>query len=222
VGTSLKLEHLFHFDVRDVMDATKPLLPSLPENATWFDLDKDYRDLWGPIAPVVYRVMRGPSPLSTGERELIATYVSGLNRCRMCFGSHLLVARDFGTDETMLRNLIDNVETAPVDERLKPLLRYVRKLTKAPSRLTPEDADAVFAAGWSERALVHAIAVCALFNYVNRFADGTGIVGTPEIHAMMARSILTKSYAYRGQKLFRVFATVETKVATLLAWLGIK
>src|SRR5712691_4601317 len=103
-----------------------PLLPSLPENATWFDLDKDYRDLWGPIAPVVHRVMRGPSPLSTGERELIATYVSGLNRCRMCFESHVLVAREFGTDETTLRSLIDDVDTAPVDPRLKPLLRYVR------------------------------------------------------------------------------------------------
>ena len=193
-----------------------PLLPSLPENATWYDLDKDYHDLWGgPITPVMHRVMRGPSPLSPGERELIAAYVSGLNRCRICFESHVLIARDFGVDERVLRRLIDDVDTAPLDDRLKPLLRYIRILTEAPGRLTEGDAAAVFAAGWSERALVHAIAVCALFNYANRFAEGTGIVGTPEAHAMMARDIVANSYGYRGRKLFQVFVAVERMIATL-------
>jgi uncharacterized peroxidase-related enzyme len=202
-----------------------PLLPSLPENATLGDLDKQYGELLHLIKPFVHGVMRGPSPLSPGERELIAAYVSGLNRCRMCFESHLLVARDFGMDETVLRSLIDDVDTAPVNARLKPLLCYVRKLTETPSRLTQADADAVFAAGWSERALVHAVAVCGLFNYVNRIADGTGIVSTPELDAMFARNLLSKGYGYRGRRLFRLvfqlIVTFDSRIAALRSWLRV-
>jgi alkylhydroperoxidase family enzyme len=34
----------------------------------------------------------GPSPLSRGERELIATHVSTLNTCEFCSGSHAAIA----------------------------------------------------------------------------------------------------------------------------------
>lgn len=58
---------------------------------------------------------------------------------------------------------------------MRPVLRYVRKLTLTPSRMTPSDADEVFAAGWDEQALHDAVSVCALFNFMNRLVDGLGI-----------------------------------------------
>lgn len=33
-------------------------------------------------------LLRAPNPLSPGERELIAAYVSGLNECDFCCRSH--------------------------------------------------------------------------------------------------------------------------------------
>lgn len=33
-------------------------------------------------------LLRGPSPLSEAEREIIATFVSSRNNCRFCAGSH--------------------------------------------------------------------------------------------------------------------------------------
>jgi hypothetical protein len=57
---------------------------------------------------------------------------------------------------------MDDVDLAPVDERLKPILRYVRKLTETPSRIRKADADAVYHAGWSDEALLHAVAICAI------------------------------------------------------------
>ena len=42
-----------------------------------------------------------------------------------------------------------------------------------PTRMT--QADAVFAAGWDEAALHSAIAVCCVFNFMNRLVDGHGI-----------------------------------------------
>ena len=64
------------------------------------------------------------------------------------------------------------------------LLRYVGKLTSNPSKITPADAEAVLAAGWDERALHDAVAVCALFNMMNRLVDG---LGSPQAHSTSRR-----------------------------------
>jgi putative sigma-54 modulation protein len=40
--------------------------------------------------------------------------------------------------------LIDKLETAALEPRFKPLLRYVRKLTETPTRMTAQDAAAVY------------------------------------------------------------------------------
>jgi AhpD family alkylhydroperoxidase len=65
------------------------LLRSLPENATL----STYADLLEKLRSYGHRLMRGPSPLTPGEREFIAAFVSGINSCRYCHGAHSLVAR---------------------------------------------------------------------------------------------------------------------------------
>ena len=120
-------------------------------------------------------VLRGPSPLSEGERELIAAFVSGLNACDYCHGVHAATARAFGIDETLLSGLLTDPDCAAVDERMRPLFRFVRKLTLTPSKMIRTDADAVFADGWDERALHDAIATAALFNFMNRYVEGHGL-----------------------------------------------
>jgi len=115
------------------------------------------------------------SPLTVAERELIAGYVSGVNACKYCHGAHTRAAEFFGVPEGLIVSLLDNLEHADIDEKMKPLLAYTRKLTESPAKMTQSDADAVFAAGWDERALYDAIQVCALFNFMNRFVEGLGI-----------------------------------------------
>jgi uncharacterized peroxidase-related enzyme len=170
------------------------LLRSLPENATLADLRRTYADLLEKLRPYGHRLMRGPSPLTSGERELIAAFVSGVNSCRYCHGAHSLVARAFGVDEVVLANSLDDIDVAPIDGRLKPILRYVRKLTETPSRMTAADAAAVYDAGWSDEALLHAIAVCAYFNNMNRLVEGAGIVGTTEEYVMPAQRLVEHGY----------------------------
>ena len=41
-----------------------------------------------PISELAEVLLRGPSTLTRGERELIAAYVSALNGCRYCSASH--------------------------------------------------------------------------------------------------------------------------------------
>jgi uncharacterized protein YciW len=89
---------------------------------------------------------------------------------------------------------LDNIDIASVDARLKPILRYVRKLTETPSRMTVADAAAVYDAGWDDEALLHAIAVCAYFNNMNRLVEGAGIVGTAEEYAVAAQRLVEDGY----------------------------
>jgi uncharacterized peroxidase-related enzyme len=175
-----------------------PLVRSLPENATLADLRGNYADLLELFRPYGERLMRGPSPFTPGERELIAAYVSGLNSCRFCFGVHSRVAAGFGIDEKVFTGLMDDVEGVSVVPRLNPILRYVRKLTETPARMTPQDAAAVYDAGWDDSALVHAIAVCAYFNMMNRLVEGSGIVGDAEAYGRTARGLIERGYRSTG------------------------
>jgi hypothetical protein len=54
-------------------------LPSLPHDATLLAVLRAYPASAGPLLDYHEAVLRGPSPLSVAERELIAAYVSGLN-----------------------------------------------------------------------------------------------------------------------------------------------
>jgi len=74
-------------------------------------------------------LLRGPSPITVAQRELIAAYVSALNACDYCHGVHAATAAAFGVAEDLVTDLLADVDTAPVDEPMKPVLRLVRTLT---------------------------------------------------------------------------------------------
>ncbi len=168
-------------------------LPSLPGDAVLLDVFRAYP---GTSRPLYHQaLLRGPSPLSVAERELIAAYVSGLNACRYCHGVHAAVAEAFGIREGTLGALLDDIGAAPVTERIKPLLRYAGKLPLAPAKITPGDAEAVLAAGWAEQALHDAVAVCGLFNLMNRLVDGLGITADEDYFQASARRLADNGYA---------------------------
>jgi uncharacterized peroxidase-related enzyme len=128
-----------------------------------------------PLGEFTEAAMRGPSPFTQGQRELIAAYVSGLNACAYCHGTHLGVAEACGVAPDLIKALLNDIETAPVEASMKPILRYVRKLTLSPARVTDADAAAVYDAGWGDEALYSTILVTALFNFYNRLVDGVGL-----------------------------------------------
>jgi uncharacterized peroxidase-related enzyme len=170
-------------------------LPSLPPGAVLLDVFRARPEIYRPLIDYHQALLRGPSPLSAGERELIAAYVSGLNACGYCHGVHAATAQAFGVPGETLTALLADVGSAPVAERLKPLLRYVGKLTSNPAKITPTDAEAVLEAGWDERALHDAVAVCALFNMMNRLVDGLGITGDAEYFGVAADRLHGQGYA---------------------------
>jgi uncharacterized peroxidase-related enzyme len=176
-------------------------LSSLGENATLSDILGAYPETSAAMLQYCEAALRGSSPFSIAERELIAAFVSGLNQCMHCYGVHSSTAEAFGIESGLLEDLLDEVGSAAVDDRMKPVLLYARKLTLTPTRLTRADADAVFAAGWNEKALHDAVAVCALYNFFNRFVTGLGLEIEASAAAERGKMLAEIGYAGLAERL---------------------
>ena len=75
----------------------------------------------------------------------------------------------------MVAAVIQNVETSPLSEPEKALLRFVDKVNRDSIHIGPPDIAVLHEAGWSDAAIYYAITVCALFNFYNRWIDASGV-----------------------------------------------
>jgi uncharacterized peroxidase-related enzyme len=121
-----------------------PLLRSLPEQPVMRDLYKSQPASCKPLGQLTEVAMRGPSPFTQGQRELIAAFVSGLNACKYCHTTHAGVAAAFGVELDLFNELLSDIDLAPVEERMKPILCYAKKLTLSPARMSEADATSVY------------------------------------------------------------------------------
>jgi uncharacterized peroxidase-related enzyme len=170
-------------------------LPSLPPKASLLDVFKTFPETCKPLIEFHEALLRGPSPFSEMERELIAAYVSGLNRCRYCHGVHTATAELLGAPPGLAKRLIESIDLAAAPKKLRPVLRYAQKLTRDPASITRMDAEAIFAEGWNETALYHTIAVTALFNFMNRLVEGLGIELDPAYIPGAAQRLADRGYS---------------------------
>ena len=136
----------------------------------------------------------GDCAFSSEQRELIAAYASGMNDCTYCYNMHKATAEAFGIDEQLLDSMVMDLEASAVDEKLKPVLRFVGKLTKSPSRMVQADADAIFEAGWDEDCFHFAVMICSLFNFYNRLIDGYGVKNTAEFRLSRGKMLAESGY----------------------------
>jgi len=172
-----------------------PFLASLPADATLLAILARTPAAAAALLDFHEAVMRGPSPLTPAQREMIAAYVSGLNACRYCHGVHEATARAFGMEAGVLDALLADADSAPVDDRLRPVLRYVRRLTLEPARTVPHDVEAILAAGWEEQAVLDAAAVCGLFSLMNRLVEGAGVRASEAYMSMAGTRLRGGGYA---------------------------
>jgi uncharacterized peroxidase-related enzyme len=121
-----------------------------------------------------HAVMYEPGPISPALRELIATYTSSLNNCEFCMRSHAAVTSHLMGEETVAAVLTD-LDSSPISDAEKSLLRFTRKVTLDSSHVMPEDMSPLREAGWDDAAIYYAITVAALFNFYNRWVSSTGV-----------------------------------------------
>jgi uncharacterized peroxidase-related enzyme len=169
--------------------------PSLGANATVPDILKMSPEAGVALLEMHEAIMRAPSALTPGQRELIAAYVSGLNRCQYCHGVHAETAKAYeDIPRQAVDRMLDDLDTAGFDEKIKPILRLARKLTQAPVEVSEADTRAVLEAGWGEKALHDAIMVVCCFNFMNRLLEGHGVHGHDAL--FKERGPMLKKYGY--------------------------
>ena len=169
-------------------------LPSLPEDASLLDVFRMFPETNEPLLAFHETLLRGLSPFTEGERELVAAYVSGLNGCRYCHGVHTATAERLGIVPGTIASLLDGGDAAAIPDKMRPVLNLAKKLTQRANGVTRPDVDAVFAAGWNETAFYHLVAVVALFNYMNRLVEGLGIELNPAYAQAAAKRLADRGY----------------------------
>jgi alkylhydroperoxidase family enzyme len=183
-----------------------PFFKSHPADAGPANVFSAWPEVYVSWAKMSEAMMNGPSPLSPAERELLLAYAAGVVGCRFVCIAHSEVAYARGIERGLVERLVEDPET-PVEPRhepglgprleprLGPILAFVRKLALTPGEMRQADADAVFAAGWSEEALQHAIAVTARAAFMQRLVEGHGFVPMArDVAADRARERLARGY----------------------------
>jgi uncharacterized peroxidase-related enzyme len=197
-------------------------LHSLPPDAGLLRIFQAFPEAARPLLEYHQALLRGDSPFSAGERELIAAYVSGLNSCNYCRAVHSQTAVALGIDTKTITNLLassrdedirygTNASHWRIDVRMRPVLALVQKLTLAPGKIAAADVDAVFVAGWDDHALHDAVAICGLFNLMNRLVNGLGLDAPESYTKMAAQRLADGGYA---QLLDFLPAPVKGKLAS--------
>lgn len=115
------------------------------------------------------------SPLTSGERELIASYVSYLNQCEFCHLSHAAAANAHLNDGgKTLDCVITDFETADISDKMKSLLRIAGKVQQGGKHVTIEDVNAAKAIGANDEEIHDTVLIAAAFCMFNRYVDGLG------------------------------------------------
>ena len=67
--------------------------------------------------------------------------------------------------------VLEDFERAPIDKKMKEMLRFLEKMTLRPEELSAEDARRLRDVGLSDAAVEDAIGVAFAFNLIDRLAD---------------------------------------------------
>ena len=160
-----------------------------------WDLFAFQQDFTIHLGRFTHGVLRQPATISAGLRELIAAYTSSLNQCRFCTNAHAAAAAELLGDELLVRQVLGDVEQAPIAEKERRLLRFVAKVTRDLPDIGAEDVRVLQDAGWDDEAIYYAITTCALFNFYNRWISATGVPEMSEDgHRQQGRALAARGY----------------------------
>jgi uncharacterized peroxidase-related enzyme len=156
-----------------------------------------------PLCDLAEVLLRGPSSLTRGERELIASYVSTLNDCDFCAASHAaFAAAQLPDGMTLVDQVRADLASAPVSAKLGALLRIAAAVQRSGKDVGPADVAAAREAGATDLEIHDTVLIAAAFCLFNRYVDGlaTTVPDDPAGYAAMAELIVSTGYgAASGQ-----------------------
>ncbi len=146
---------------------------------------------------LVQVLLRGQSPLSPAERELIASHVSAGNNCRFCTDSHAAAARElYGEMSRIVDCAIHGGDTSLLTEKMRALLVIAGKVRENGKKVRPEHIEAARSAGANDRDIHDTVLIAATFSMFNRYVDGLATLTPTDdaIYAEMGKRLAIQGY----------------------------
>jgi uncharacterized peroxidase-related enzyme len=150
-----------------------------------------------PLLDLAETLLRGPSSLTSGEREIIAASVSYWNQCHFCHTSHAAAAAAHLKSGL---NLIDDIKAGlpntPVSGKLRALLHIAHQVQGNGKNVTDEDIAAAREEGATDTEIHDTVLIAAAFCMFNRYVDGLGTwaPGPNEAYAEMGERMAHVGY----------------------------
>ena len=131
------------------------------------------------------------NPLDPWLAELISTYVAILCGCEYAAQNHganfAMYLRDDARAQAILQALRDEAWEDMPDNQMLAALRYTRKLSLTPNRMSDRDIEALRRVGFCDKGISYLVQLVASFAYWARMinglgtqlGDGIGIEGNP-------------------------------------------
>jgi uncharacterized peroxidase-related enzyme len=147
-------------------------------------------------------LLRGPNTLTSGEREMIATFVSSRNDCHFCQASHRAAAAhhldgDYGLVDAVRRDY----RTAPISAKFKALLTIAGSVQKGGRNVTTGDVERARTEGATDTEIHDTVLIAAAFCMYNRYVDGLATLTPtdPAAYDAMGQRMAREGYSRSGE-----------------------
>jgi len=153
-----------------------------------------------PLMLLAQTLLRGDSSLTPGEREMIAAYVSHLNRCVFCTLSHSAAAAHLpGNTTELIQQVLDNPNDAPINEKMKSLLAIARCVQRSGANVHDDDILRAKNAGADDTAIHDIVLIAAAFCMYNRYVDGLAAISPTDsdLYDRMGKYLAENGYGRR-------------------------
>ena len=150
-----------------------------------------------PLRELAEVLLRGPSTLTSGEREMIAAFVSSRNDCRFCQLSHsAAAAHHLSGHYDVVDAVVHDYEQAQISAKLKSLLAIAAKVQQGGLQVTSGDVERARKEGATDVEIHDAVLIAAAFCMFNRYVDGlaTFTPADPKDYDEMGRRMARDGY----------------------------
>jgi len=140
----------------------------------------------------------GNEGFSSGDRELVAAFVSSRNTCYFCQTSHGAAAAHLHEGgEDVVSAVCSDYKTAPISEKLKALLGIAEQVQIDGKRVTAEHVARAKAEGATDLDIHDTVLIAAAFCMYNRYVDGLATVQPrdPAAYREMGQRMATQGYS---------------------------
>jgi uncharacterized peroxidase-related enzyme len=131
-------------------------------------------------SPLFHSVMYVPRGLKRAERELATVVVSIINGCVYCSSVHARRFVELTKQPEVIRALYDQGLDTALPPRLRAIVDYAAKLTRAPAAMTVADLKPLREVGMDDLEILDLTNAAAMFANANRLMQTLGEPIVPE------------------------------------------